>query len=240
VDSEKKKVTAAGAPPVLSPFDENALEAALRIKDNYGGKITVLSMGKKLAQRVLIKSLAAGADEMVLLQDDAFEDLDSFGTACTLAAAIRKIGEFDIIFCGILAADTNEGQVGLATAEILGIPAVTLVQKIEPGNGKLKVEQVLPEGYDVLDVPMPALLTVGSELYELRYPSIIALKEAKKKPVTIWNAQDVGVDVTQIKRKKIVTLYPRVSATTCEVIGGENMKAVGINLALKLRDAGII
>lgn len=240
VDSEKRKVTPKGVPPVLSPFDENALEAALRIKDSWGGKITVISLGKKLAQRVLIKSLAAGADEMVLLQDDAFEDLDSYCTAYGLAAAIRKIGESDLILCGRQAADTNAGQVGLVIGEILAIPTVTLVQKIEPVDGSLKVEQILPEGYEVLEVPMPALLTVSSELYELRYPTLPALRAAQKKPITIWSAKDVGMDVGQIKRNKIVRLYPRVSGTKCEIIAGGTMEEVGLNLALKLREINVI
>lgn len=240
VDSEEKKVTAKGVPPVLSPFDENALEAALRMKEKHGGKITVLSLGKKLAQRVLIKAVAAGADELVLLQDDSFEGLDSCGTAYGLAAAIRKLGEFDLILCGRQAADTNEGQVGLIIAEILGIPAVTLMQKVEPVDRGLKVEQVLPDGSAVLEVPMPALLTISSELYELRYPTLPALRAAQKKPITIWGLKDVGSDVSQVKRNKVVGLYARVSKTRCEIIEGETAQEVGVNLALTLRDAKVI
>lgn len=240
VDAEAKKIISIGVPPVLSPFDENALEAALRIKDKHGGKITIVSMGKKLAQRVLVKSLAAGADEMVLLQDDSFEDLDSYGTAYGLAAAIKKMGAFDLILCGRQAADSNDGQVGLGIAEILSIPTVTVVQKIEPVNGSLRVEQILPEGYEVLEVPMPALLTMSSEIYELRYPTLPALRAAYKKPITAWSAQDVGVDVAQIRRNELVKLYARVSETKCQIIAGETMEEVGINLALKLKESEVI
>ena len=240
VDSEMKKVIPKGVPPVLSPFDENALEAALRIKESSGGKITVISMGKKLAQRVLVKALAAGADEMVLLQDDSFDDLDSYCTAFGLAAACKKIGKFDLILCGRQAADSNAGQVGLGIAEILGIPAVALVQKVELGDGNLNVEQLLPDGYAVLEVSMPVLLTMSSELYELRYPTLPALRAAQKKPMTMWSAKDVGVEVAQIKRDKVVKLYPRISEKNCELITGETMEELGINLALKLREINVI
>jgi electron transfer flavoprotein beta subunit len=241
VDSELRKVTVKGVPPVLSPFDENALEAALRIRDNVGGKITVLSMGKKLVQRVLVKALAAGADELVLLQDDSFEELDSYSSAVGLAAAIKKIDEFDLILCGIQAADSNEGQVGIGIAEILAIPAVSFVQKVEVLNGILRVEQTIPEGYDVLEVPTPALLTVSSELYELRFPSVPALRAAQKKPVRIWSAADVGIDLTETRCNKIVGLYPpKFSGVRCEIVSGGTMEEIGISLALKIREAGVI
>ena len=123
VDSETKRVIPPkGVPPVLNPFDENALEAALRIKDTQGAQITVISMGRNLAKPIVRKSLAAGADELILLEDDAFEDLDSYSTAYILAVAIKKNGQYDLVLCGREAADTDAGQVGSGIAEILGHP----------------------------------------------------------------------------------------------------------------------
>jgi electron transfer flavoprotein beta subunit len=119
-----------GVPPVMSPFDENALEAALRIKDAHQAGIKVLSLGHNLSKRVLRTSLAAGADGLILLEGELFEDLDSYTTALILAAAIRKIGEYDIIFTGRQAADWNAGVVGSGIAEFLGIPGVTTVREV--------------------------------------------------------------------------------------------------------------
>jgi electron transfer flavoprotein beta subunit len=241
VDSELRKVTVKGVPPVLNPFDENALEAALRMKDSMGGKVTVLSMGKKLVQRVLVKALAAGADELVLLQDDSFEETDSYCTAIGLAAAIKKIGRFDVILCGIQAADSNQGQVGLAIAEILGIPAVSFVRQFEASNGILRAEQTIPEGCDTWEVALPAVLMVSSELYELRFPNVLAIRAAQKKPVRIWSAADVGIDSTETSFNKIVRLYsPTVSTIQCEIVSGGTMEEIGTNLALKIGEAGLI
>ena len=130
VDSSTNKVVPPqGVPPVISTFDEQAVEAALRIKDTQGGKITVLSLGTNLLREVVKRPLAMGADELILLEDEAFAEGDSWATAFALATAIKKIGEYDIIFCGRQAADWDSGQVGSGIAEILGLPSITLAKK---------------------------------------------------------------------------------------------------------------
>ena len=128
VDAEKIEVIV-DAPQVISPFDENALEAALRIKEDMDAKITVLSMGKKVSDTVLRKSLAAGADELILLQDDTFGKLDSHSVAHVLSDAIKKIGEYDLVLTGRQAGDWDAGQVAQGVAEMLGIPAATLSER---------------------------------------------------------------------------------------------------------------
>lgn len=242
VDPEAKRILPSkGTPPVLNPFDENALEAALRMKDTQGAQITVISMGRNLAQPVVKKSLAAGADELILLEDDAFEDLDSYSTACILASAISKIGEYDLVLCGRQAADTDAGQVGSGIAEILQIPSVTAAGKIEAINGKVRVERMVSDGYEVIEAPMPALVTASNEIGELRSATVQALIEARKKPTTVWNAQELGADPSRMKRVKLLRLFtpPRREAK-CQVIEGETLEEAGANLALKLREAKTI
>ncbi|MBC8274670.1 MAG: electron transfer flavoprotein subunit beta/FixA family protein, partial [Chloroflexi bacterium] len=169
IDPEAKRVIPPpGTPPVISPFDENGLEAALRIKDIQKSKVTVISMGRNLSKAVLRKSLAIGADELILLDDDAFEDVDSYATAFALSTAIRKVGEYDLIFAGRQAADSDAGQVGSGIAELLGIPSVTVARKVELHDGRVRVQRVLPDGYQVIEAVLPALITVGNELGELR------------------------------------------------------------------------
>ena len=242
VDPEAKRaIPPKGTPPVLNPFDENALEAALRIKDTQGAEITVISMGRNLARPVVKKSLAAGADELILLEDDAFEDFDSYSAAYILAGAIRKIEKYDLILCGRQAADTDAGQVGSGIAEILGIPSITVARKIEASNGKVRVERVVLDGYEIIEAPMPALVTASNEIGELRSATVKAIIEARKKMVTVWNAQDLGVNPSQTKRTNLLALFiPAREAVKCQMVEGKNPEEAGEKLALKLREANIM
>jgi electron transfer flavoprotein beta subunit len=197
-------------------------------------------MGKDLAKAVLKKSLAAGADELILLEDDLFEDLDGYSTAYILAAAIRKIGEYDLIFAGRQAADTNAGLVGSGIAEILGIPSVTVAQKVELGDRKVKVERVVSDGYEVIEVPLPALITISHELGELRSIQMRELMAARKKPVITWKAQDLGVELCPMGRSRMLQLFVPAKEARCEIVEGKTSEEAGANLALKLRESKII
>ena len=242
--SANKVIPPPGVPPVISPFDEQAVEAALRIKDAQGGKITILSLGTNLLREVVKRPLAMGADELVLLEDDAFADGDSWSTAYALAMAIKKIGEYDIIFCGRQAADWDSGQVGSGIAEILGLPSVTVAKKIDITDSKARVERVTADGYEVIEVPLPALITVSNELGEPRYPKITGIMAAKKKEPIIWKPADIGLDASQIgaagRRTKLLKLFQPVREGKCEIIEAENPEEAGAKLALKLREAKIL
>jgi len=245
VDSATNKVVPPpGVPPVISPFDEQAVEAALRIKDVQSGKITVLTLGTNLLRDVVKKPLSMGADELILLEDEAFAEGDSWSTAYALAMAIKKIGDYDLIFCGRQAGDWDAGQVGSGIAEILGLPSVTVAKKIDVTDGKAKVERVTADGYEVVEVSLPALVTVSNELGEPRYPTIKGIMAAKKKEAVIWKPADIGVEVSQIgaagKSTKLLKLFQPVREGKCEVIQGESPEEAAVNLALKLREAKII
>jgi len=242
--SANKVVPPQGVPPVISPFDEHAIEAALRIKDAQGGKITAITLGIDLLRDVVKKPLSMGADELVLLEDEAYIDGDSWSTAYALAMAIKKIGEYDLIFCGRQAADWDSGQVGSGIAEILGLPSVTLAKKVEPADGKVKVERVTADGYDVVEVSMPALITVSNELGEARYPTIKGIMTAKRKEPIVWKPADISVDTSQIgaagRHIKLLKLFQPVREGQCEIIEGESLEEAAANLALKLREAKIL
>ena len=242
--SANKVVPPQGVSPVISPFDENAVEAALRIKDTQESKVTAISLGTDLLRDVVKKPLSMGADELVLLEDEAFADGDSWSTAYALAMAIKKIGEYDIVFCGRQAADWDTGQVGSAIAEILGLPSVTLVRKIDVADGKAKVERVTADGYEVVEVSLPALITVSNELGEARYPTIKGIMAARKiEPIT-WKPADIGVELSQVgaagRHSKLLKLFQPVHEGKCEFIEGESSEEAGVNLALKLREAKIL
>jgi len=245
IDSPSNKVVAPpGVSPVISPFDENAVEAALRIKDVQGGKITVISLGINLLREVVKKPLSMGADELVLLEDEAFADGDSWSTAYALAMAIKKIGDYDLIFCGRQAADWDAGQVGSGISEILGLPSVTVAKKVDVTDGKAKVERVTADGYEVVEVSLPALITISNELGEPRYPTIRGIMAAKKIEPIVWKPADIGVEPSQVgaagQHTKLLKLFQPVHEGKCELMEGESPEEIGVNLALKLREAKLL
>ena len=242
VDREAKRVIpAVGIPPVVNGFDENAVEAALRIKESVGGTIAVISLGKSFVMDVMKKPLSMGADELTLLQDNAFEDLDPFATAHALAAAIKKVGEYDLILCGRQASDWDQGHVPLGLAEVLGIPCITTAQKVDVGDGTVTVQQTLTDGYQVMEAPLPALVTVSNELGEPRYPTLRGIMAATRKTPTIWSAADLGLDASALTPKlQLLDLFIPEKVAQCEIIEGEDEADAGRKLALKLREEKLI
>ncbi len=245
INEEDIRVEPKGIPPVLSLFDENALEAALRIKDadKENVRVSVLSIGKRVSNAVMIKALAAGADELLKVEDPLFESekLDSFATASILASAIKNSGGYDLILVGRQAADWNAGQVGINIAGILDISCVTLAQKVEPEGDMVHVERVLPDGNEVVRTKLPAVVMVSNELGELRYPAMKERRSAKKKPVTAWDIGDIGFEGLPKNKVSLKRLYtPEIKASDCLMIQGGSPEETGNNLALKLKEDGVI
>ena len=239
-----KAVPPPGVSPVISTFDEYAVEAALRIKDALGAKITDISLGTNQLRDIEKKPLAMGADELILLEDESFDEGDSWSTAYALAMSIKKLADYDIIFCGREASDWNAGQVGSGIAELLGLPSVTLAKKIDITDGKARVERVTDEGYEVIEVSLPALITVSNEIGEPRYPTIKGIMAAKKMEPIIWKPADIEGDVSQIgaagRRTKVFKLFQPVREGKCEIVEGESPEEAAVNLAVKLREAKIL
>ncbi len=233
-----------GVPSVISPFDEQAVEAALRVKDAKGGTISVISLGNNLLRDVVKKPLSMGCDELILLEDEAFEGGDSWSTAFALAAAIRKMGPFDLLFCGRQAADWDAGQVGAGLAHLLGIPCITLAKKVEVTDGKATVERVVPDGYEVLEVVLPALITVSNELGQPRYATLKGIMAAARKEPVVWKPKDLGLDPSQLgekgRRTQLLKLFQPAKEAKCELVEGEIPAEGGMKLALKLREAKVL
>jgi len=227
-------------PPVLSPFDESALEAALRIKDAQEATVTVISLGKKFVRTVVTAPLAAGADRLFLLQDGAFDEFDSRLTASAIAAAIGRLGQCDLILCGLQAADTNCGQVGTRIAGLLGIPCITAARKVDLEGDKVVVERSLPDGYEVLEVPCPALVTATYEVGSLREPGVEAFMSAGQKPITTWNAADLGIDPGAAGQIEILTMETPVHEGRCEIIEGAGPEDKARGLVERLRETKAI
>jgi electron transfer flavoprotein beta subunit len=233
VDSEKKEVVV-DAPQVISPFDENALEAALRLQEEIGAKITVLSLGKKVSDTVLRKSLAAGADELILLQDEAFEKLDSHSIARALADAIRKIGEYDLVLTGRQAGDWDSGQVGLIVGEMLGLPCISLAREIQVKDGDVWVKKNIPGGYEQIRAKMPALVTVSNEIGELRYISRTKMMKMLRRKASIpsWSSEDFILSHEGLQKMEIIDLSsPPDMRRNCQLLDGATPKEKADKLA---------
>ncbi len=222
VDADNREVIV-DAPMVINPFDENALEAALQIQEEVGGKVTVLSLGKRVSDTVLRKSLAAGADELILMQDNAFDKLDSHSVAAVLADAVRKVGTFDLILTGRQAGDWDSGQVGLILAEMLDLACIPLAREIKVEDGRVLVKKSVPVGYEQVRAEMPALVTVSNEVGELRYISRTRMMKMMRGTASIpsWDSEDFVSAPESLRKMEIVELSsPPDMTRACEWIEG--------------------
>jgi len=234
-----------GIPPVLSPYDAQAVELAIRLKEKNGGAITVLSIDEEGSPKIVRHALSMGADEGIVLTDVAFCDADSFGTADILSRAIKKIGGFDLILCGRQAADWDEGLVGSIIAEKLELPLVTLAEDIElmnDGEYAIKVRRVTLDGYQVFGVPCPAVVTVSNEVGAPRLPSGWGIISASKKDIPVWNAADIEMDTSKLGqkafRRKLKKLFIPDRKRECEIIEAETTAEAAVKLAERLKDEG--
>jgi electron transfer flavoprotein beta subunit len=243
-EATKKILHPANVDPVINGFDENAIEAALQIREARGGKVTAVCMGQESATRALKQALAMGVDEAVLLHDAAFAEADAVATAYVLAEAIKKLGTYDLILCGRQASDWDQAQVPSGIAEFLGLPSVVAVQKVEVHDGGVRVQRILEDGYEVLDVQTPCLVTVSNEANRPRYPTLKGIMAAGKKQIPVWHATELGVDPATTGRTgsltRVTKLYiPRFEGK-CEFIQGDTPEEMGEKLALRLRELKII
>lgn len=244
IDPQTNTLIRQGVPSIVNPFDKNAVEAALQLKEKNGGKVTVISMGPPQAKDALKECLAMGADEAILISDRAFGGADTLATSYTLAAAAKKIGKIDMIICGKQAIDGDTAQVGPEIAEHLGMPQVTYVAKIDVNGETVRVEREHEEGYEVIEVNMPVLLTVVKSINEPRYPTVKGTMKANRANIPVWTVSDVEVDAEKIGLKgsptqvrKIFTPKQRVQG---EVIQAETAREAVTALIQKMSDAKII
>jgi len=234
IDPVTNTLIRAGVESVINPFDAYAIEEGVRLKERFGGKVTVITMGPPQAETALKEAISLGCDEAILVSDRKFAGSDTWATSYTLSSAIRKIGAFDVILCGKQASDGDTAQVGPGISTHLDIPQVTYVKKIEEiKDNKAKVERMTEEGYDIVETPIPCLFTVVKEINTPRLPSLKGMMRAKSAKIVKWTADDIkanpkslGLDGSPTRVVKIFTPTPRK--------GGEMLKGDTADIAKEL------
>ncbi|MFH1269889.1 MAG: electron transfer flavoprotein subunit beta/FixA family protein [Candidatus Omnitrophota bacterium] len=231
INPETNTLIREGVKSIVNPFDMYAIEEGVRLKEKFGGKATVITMGPPQADAVLREAISMGIDEGILLSDRAFAGSDTWATSYTLSAAIKKMGAFDIIVCGKQASDGDTAQVGPGISAHLDIPQVTYVKKIEEIKDNLaRVERMTEEGYEIIEVPLPTLITVVKEINNPRLPSLKGMMRAKQAKITCWKAQDIDAEADSVglpgsptQVVKIFTPAPRVGG---QMLKGETPEIV--------------
>lgn len=233
-------VPPAGVQPIVNGFDMNAVEVALRLRDaGIQCEITVYSVGSDFVMDVMKKPLAIGADNLVLVDDDATSDLDAKGTARALRGAIDASGGADLILCGRQASDWDQSHVPLMLGELMVIPTVTLVRSVEMNGDELTVERVTSDGFQRLIAQLPALLTITNEAGEARYANLRGIMAASRKQPTVYDLAAVGV-ADAAPALKLTRLFVPETESEVEIIEGENDADSGRLLALRLHEADLI
>ena len=243
-DSETGSLIRKGVPSVINPNDKNAIEAALQLKEEHSGEVTVLTMGPSQVEEALREALGMGADKAVQLTDKQFAGSDTWVTSYTLGLAVQKIAKWDLIICGKEALDGMTAQVGPQLAEFLNIPQLTYAINIEVNNGKAKIKQKLGEFQRVLEAPMPALITVEREINKPRVAPMDSIIEAFSKEITLWKADDLngenenfGLKGSPTKLRKVYT--PKLLKGHVEMLEGGPEEAA-YRLVEKLKEKYMI
>jgi electron transfer flavoprotein alpha/beta subunit len=244
IDPVTKTLTRCDVPLVLNPLDKNAMEAALKLKEEVDAQVTAISMGPPEAGNVVKECLALGADQGVLLSDPAFGGADAYATAYTLAKAIVKIGSYDVIFCGMASSDGSTEWVGPEIGMFLGIPAVTRVKAIVEYSGECwKVKTSLENGYRLMQVKLPAVFTVTRELNTPRTLSFSGIVKARNKEVIQWGIVELGLAQESVGMKGSPTvvsdLIAKEDGRSVEIVTGTRDEKAE-RLVRKLADAGVL
>jgi electron transfer flavoprotein beta subunit len=226
---------------VMNPYDEYAVEEALRLREKFGGEVTVIGVGPKRVTESIRTALAMGADKGVLVDDPSTAGSDSLGVARILAAVIKDL-EYDIILCGKQGVDDDYGVVGSSLAELLDIPQISVVVKLEVSEdgSTMKAHKEVEGGTLVIESPLPALITAQKGLNEPRYASLPGIMKAKKKPLDVKTIADLGLDATQVgedgSKLKILQLTPPEERKAGVIVEGETPEEKAANLAKLLRE----
>ena len=241
-------VTWGDSPMIVNPWDEYAVEEALRLKEKHGGKVTVVFMGPENAREALKTCLALGCDEAILISDPALKGSDALATSYALSKAIAKIGNVDMVLTGRQAVDGDTGLVPAQIARHLKWTALTYVSKIaelDPHAKTLKVERMLDEGKQVCTGKLPTVVSVVKGINEPRYPSFMGIRKASKIAIPVWKTADLGLEASRIGLAGSAVTWPEIRAippraVTCQLITGDTPEEIAVKLVDKLMAEQVI
>jgi len=244
IDRETNRLNRAGVPSIINPFDENALEMALQLKDKHGGKVTVITMGPPQAEDALRTALAHGADEAILVSDRRFGGADTWATSYTLSLAIKKLKDQpDILLFGKQAIDGDTAQVGPGVAHFMDMPMLTYAKTVEVMDDGYKIERVTEDGYEIWEVERPAAFTVVKEANTLRMPSLKKKMAAKRAEIPVWGFEDLNPDEENVGLAGSPTKVKKVFAPPVklnkEILSGEPAEMVA-ELIQKLKERSVL
>ena len=234
---EGGQVSWGDAPLVLNPWDEYAVEVALRQKEAYGGTVTVLSVGGESTKEAIIAALAMGCDQAYLITDPALAGSDSRAVAHVLAAAIRKVGDVDLACFGKQAIDADMGVTAPMTARLLGWPMLSLVsvvQALDPAGKTIRIERSIEEGRQVVESKLPAVITVSKDVGEPRYPSFMGIRKARRAEIPAWSLADLGIAAPATVVRWPEVINPPVREVVTEIITGSSPQDIADKLAEKI------
>ena len=227
---------------VVNPWDEYAIEEAIRIKEKHGGQVTAITVGPERAKDVLKTCLAMGCDNGILVSDEAFEGSDARATATVLAAAIKKIRDASLVFFGKQAIDGDTGLVPLSVARLLDwtpLSYVFEISKLDTVEGEIKVTRLVEEGKQICSAKIPAVISVVKDINEPRYPTFIGIRKASKADYTVWNAADLGISEAQVGKSAASVLWNNIDTLPTrngdvEIIRGDSVEQIAATLADRL------
>ncbi len=241
IASDGKSIVTDDIKWVINPYDEFGIEEALRLREKFGGEVTVIGLGPKRVTESIRTALAMGADKGILITDEALEGSDSLATAKALASVIKDL-DYDLIFAGQRGVDDDMGVVGAALAELLGIPSIALGVKVEVAEDAKTVKVHRPvEGQTlVIEASLPALITAQKGLNEPRYASLPGIMKAKKKPLEEKSLADLGLDASDFghagRKIKIIEMTPPPQRAAGKIVEGETAQEKASELARLLHE----
>jgi electron transfer flavoprotein beta subunit len=220
-----------GVEAIINPLDLYAIELAIRLRERHGGEVVAITMGPPKALTALQEAIAMGCDSAVLISDKAFAGSDTWATSYVLAAAIRRIGDYDLIICGERATDGDTGQVGPGIASFLDLPLATYISKLESADGGVcRMHRLVEDGYEVLDVDMPCLLTVVKEAADPRLPTLRGKQKARRAEIPTWSAAQLEVEAAKLGLEgsptRVVKIFRPSVARQCEKLAAADEAAV--------------
>lgn len=242
IDPKTNTLVREGVAAVVNPFDMYAIEEALRLRDRVGGTVVAVTMGPPQAEAALREAISMGVNDGVLLSDRAFAGSDTWATSYTLAQAIRKIGDVDLILFGKQASDGDTAQVGPGVGTHLDLPQITYVRKVEEVTDKTIVaERMLEEGYELIRSSLPCVMTVVKEIAEPRLPSLKGKMNAKKAVLTVWKAADIDADPAKCglngSPTKVVRIFTPKARAGGQMIEAETPEETVAILVERIKDA---